>query len=145
MIRALDKKTGQVKWDYDIRKDGEQSQFHGDPLIADQLVVIGTDGRSGTFMPSKERQERCAGNTKLKQQGLHPISSASKIKSISSQLQTIWFASTCQAANQNGSFTTRIHPKSIALLVPLRRLAKAGYILAAGMDSRTPWKLNPGN
>jgi len=27
MIRALDKKTGQVKWDYDIRKDGEQSQF----------------------------------------------------------------------------------------------------------------------
>ena len=47
MIRALDKKTGQVKWDYDIRKDGEQSQFHGDPLITDQLVVIGTDGTIG--------------------------------------------------------------------------------------------------
>jgi outer membrane protein assembly factor BamB len=47
MIRALDKKTGHVKWDYDIRKDGEQSQFHGDPLVTDELVVVGTDGNIG--------------------------------------------------------------------------------------------------
>jgi outer membrane protein assembly factor BamB len=47
MIRALDRKSGQVKWAYDIRKDGEQSQFHGDPLITDELVVIGTDGNMG--------------------------------------------------------------------------------------------------
>src|SRR5713226_3709202 len=47
MIRALDNKAGQVKWSYDIRKDGEQSQFHGDPLITDELVVIGTDGKIG--------------------------------------------------------------------------------------------------
>jgi eukaryotic-like serine/threonine-protein kinase len=47
LIRALDKKPGHVKWEYDIRKDGEQSQFHGDPLITDDLVVIGTDGTLG--------------------------------------------------------------------------------------------------
>jgi len=47
MIRALDKKTGQSKWDYDIRKDGEQNQFHGDPLVTDELVIIGTDGKIG--------------------------------------------------------------------------------------------------
>jgi outer membrane protein assembly factor BamB len=47
MIRALDRKTGSVKWDYDIRKDGEQSQFHGDPLVTDRLLVIGTDGKIG--------------------------------------------------------------------------------------------------
>jgi outer membrane protein assembly factor BamB len=47
MIRALDKKTGLVKWEYDIRKDGEQSQFHGDPLVTDRLLVIGTDGKIG--------------------------------------------------------------------------------------------------
>ena len=47
MIRALDKDSGRVKWDYDIRKDGQQSQFHGDPLITDELVVIGTDGNMG--------------------------------------------------------------------------------------------------
>jgi len=47
MIRALDTKTGQVKWEYDIKKDGEQRQFHGDPLVTNDLVVIGTDGAMG--------------------------------------------------------------------------------------------------
>jgi outer membrane protein assembly factor BamB len=46
-MRALDKKTGQVKWEYDITKDGDQREFHGDPLITDELVVIGTDGKMG--------------------------------------------------------------------------------------------------
>jgi outer membrane protein assembly factor BamB len=47
MIRALEKKTGNPKWEYDIRKDGEQSQFHGDPLVTDDLVIMGTDGKIG--------------------------------------------------------------------------------------------------
>lgn len=46
-IRALDKKTGKVKWEYNITKDGDQRQFHGDPLITDELVIIGTDGNTG--------------------------------------------------------------------------------------------------
>jgi outer membrane protein assembly factor BamB len=46
-IRALDKQTGKVKWEYDITEDGDQRQFHGDPLITDELVVIGTDGNMG--------------------------------------------------------------------------------------------------
>jgi len=46
-IRALDKPSGQVKWEYDITKDGDQRQFHGDPLITDELVIIGTDGNIG--------------------------------------------------------------------------------------------------
>jgi len=47
MLRALDKKTGKVRWAHDIRNDGEQSQFHGDPLVTDELLVIGTDGKIG--------------------------------------------------------------------------------------------------
>src|SRR5260370_19492028 len=47
MIRALDNKTGKVKWSYDIRKDGEQSQFHGDPLVTDELVILAPDGNIG--------------------------------------------------------------------------------------------------
>ena len=47
MFRALEKSTGQVRWSYDIRKDGDQSQFHGDPLITDELIIIGTDGNMG--------------------------------------------------------------------------------------------------
>jgi len=47
MIRALDKRSGQVRWSYDVRKDGDQTEFHGDPLVAEDLIVIGTDGNMG--------------------------------------------------------------------------------------------------
>jgi outer membrane protein assembly factor BamB len=40
---AFDKRTGKVNWKYDIHQDGNQTSFHGDPLVTDQLVVIGTD------------------------------------------------------------------------------------------------------
>ncbi len=40
---AINKTTGQVKWSYDIRKDGKQVSFHGDPLVADDLILVGTD------------------------------------------------------------------------------------------------------
>lgn len=40
---ALDKATGQVRWSYDIRRDGKQRSFHGDPLVTDDLILVGTD------------------------------------------------------------------------------------------------------
>jgi hypothetical protein len=41
---GLDKQTGQVRWSYDIHKDGDQTSFHGNPLITEDRVIIGTDG-----------------------------------------------------------------------------------------------------
>lgn len=41
---ALDRKTGQVRWSYDIGQDGDQSQFHGNPLVVDDQIIVGTDG-----------------------------------------------------------------------------------------------------
>lgn len=41
---GLDKQTGKVRWSYDIHKDGDQTSFHGNPLITENLVVVGTDG-----------------------------------------------------------------------------------------------------
>jgi outer membrane protein assembly factor BamB len=32
-----------VRWSYDIGKDGKQKSFHGNPLITDDLILIGTD------------------------------------------------------------------------------------------------------
>lgn len=29
---------------YDIKKDGSQTSFHGDPVMTDELIIIGTDG-----------------------------------------------------------------------------------------------------
>ena len=40
---AFNKATGEVRWSYDIRKDGKQRSFHGNPLITDDLILIGTD------------------------------------------------------------------------------------------------------
>ena len=45
MFYSLDKTTGKVRWSYDTRKEGDQSQFHGAPLIAGGLIIVGTDGR----------------------------------------------------------------------------------------------------
>ena len=40
---AINKATGQVQWRYDISDDGKQQSFHGDPLVTDDLILIGTD------------------------------------------------------------------------------------------------------
>src|SRR5687767_3923794 len=40
---AFNKDTGEVRWTYDIRKDGKQTSFHGNPLIAGDVILIGTD------------------------------------------------------------------------------------------------------
>lgn len=40
---ALDKNSGAVRWSYDIRKDGNQQSFHGNPLLVNDLILIGTD------------------------------------------------------------------------------------------------------
>jgi len=42
---ALDRQTGQKRWSYDIHKDGDQTSFHGNPLITENSIIIGTDGQ----------------------------------------------------------------------------------------------------
>jgi outer membrane protein assembly factor BamB len=40
---AFDRGTGQVRWSYNIHQDGNQTSFHGNPLISESLILIGTD------------------------------------------------------------------------------------------------------
>lgn len=47
MFYALDKTTGAVRWSYDIKKDGAQTSFHGNMLLAGGLVLVGTDDGEG--------------------------------------------------------------------------------------------------
>lgn len=35
-----------MRWSYNIRKDRDQNNFHGNPLITDELVITSTDGGS---------------------------------------------------------------------------------------------------
>jgi len=41
---ALDRRTGTVRWSYDIGRDGEQSGFHGNSVVAGDEIITGTDG-----------------------------------------------------------------------------------------------------
>ena len=40
---AINRTTGEVQWSYDIRQDGKQVSFHGNPLVSNDLILIGTD------------------------------------------------------------------------------------------------------
>jgi len=40
---AFDKRNGHALWSYDIHQDGNQTSFHGNPLVTDKLILIGTD------------------------------------------------------------------------------------------------------
>ena len=42
---ALDRATGEIAWSYDSSQDGPSAQFHGDALITEKLVVVGSDAR----------------------------------------------------------------------------------------------------
>jgi outer membrane protein assembly factor BamB len=42
---ALDRTTGEIAWSYDTSQDGPSAQFHGDALITEELVVVGSDAR----------------------------------------------------------------------------------------------------
>ena len=40
---AFDRKRGGVLWLYDTSTDGPPANFHGEPLITDELIVVGSD------------------------------------------------------------------------------------------------------
>ncbi len=41
---CIERRTGTEVWSYDITQDGAQRSFHGDPLVAGELILVGTDG-----------------------------------------------------------------------------------------------------
>lgn len=44
-VRAIDRRTGLARWTYDTREDGDPVEFHGDPLVTEDLLIIGSDLR----------------------------------------------------------------------------------------------------
>jgi len=45
VFRALEIKTGKVRWSYNTQQDGSPVEFHSDPLLVGDLVIAGTDRR----------------------------------------------------------------------------------------------------
>jgi outer membrane protein assembly factor BamB len=44
-----------VVWSYDTRADGPRAEFHGDPLITDELVIVGADVEPLAFVYAFDR------------------------------------------------------------------------------------------
>ncbi len=44
---ALDRASGAIRWRQSVIADSVRRQFHGDPLVTDDLVVVGTDAAEG--------------------------------------------------------------------------------------------------
>jgi len=44
---SFDKANGDVRWAYDTTTDGTRANFHGDPVVTDRLVIVGSDVASG--------------------------------------------------------------------------------------------------
>jgi glucose dehydrogenase len=47
IFRALELKTGHVRWQTKVGPDSGQYFFHGDPLVAGDTIVVGADAASG--------------------------------------------------------------------------------------------------
>lgn len=45
VVHAVEKATGRARWTYDARQDGGRPEFHGDPLVTEELIVFGSDVR----------------------------------------------------------------------------------------------------
>lgn len=43
-LYALDRHDGRTRWSYDVKPNGRETSFHGDALVTESMLVIGTDG-----------------------------------------------------------------------------------------------------
>jgi len=42
-VFAIDRHDGRARWTFDVKDDGRPASFHGDPLVINGMLVIGTD------------------------------------------------------------------------------------------------------
>jgi len=55
MFRALDVETGRLRWETKLSPDSAQYFFHGDPWIAQDMIVVGADRASNASIHALDR------------------------------------------------------------------------------------------
>lgn len=68
LFRALEKKTGKVRWSYDTQQDGHAVEFHGDPFPVEDLVITGSDFRAPGGIAHLYAFDRATGKPRWKYQ-----------------------------------------------------------------------------
>jgi outer membrane protein assembly factor BamB len=132
---AINKSTGQVQWSYDIRKDGKQQSFHGDPLVTTDLVLIGTDyscapdGVGHVYAFARD-----SGKVRWKHRSTGVPTDIIQINSnvYFGSFQDKWSAVDLQSGNLNWSFSTGTPNKDCYM--PKAPVADANRLLIAGLD-----------
>jgi len=67
-VVALDRGDGTPRWTADVRVGGHETSIHGDPLIAESLLIVGTDGTSAdTTIGAVWALERATGQVRWRQ------------------------------------------------------------------------------
>lgn len=52
---ALNRATGEEVWTYDTSVDGSSAQFHGDALVIDDVIVVGSDSVDQAYLYALDR------------------------------------------------------------------------------------------
>jgi outer membrane protein assembly factor BamB len=55
IFRAVELRTGRERWETNVSPDSAQYFFHGDPLIAGDVIVVGADGATGASIHAFDR------------------------------------------------------------------------------------------
>jgi outer membrane protein assembly factor BamB len=56
IVYALDAGSGDEVWTYDTSRDGPPGQFHGDAVVTDELVVVGSDNQGLGYLYAFDRK-----------------------------------------------------------------------------------------
>jgi outer membrane protein assembly factor BamB len=65
-VHGVDKATGTLRWRYDATRDGGQPEFHGAPLVAGDLLIVGSDDRSADGIGHVYAIEAATGSVRWK-------------------------------------------------------------------------------
>jgi len=67
VIHAIDRRTGQARWKYNALQDGgRRAEFHGNPVVTADLIVLGSDDRNPDGVGYVYAFEKRTGNVRWK-------------------------------------------------------------------------------
>jgi outer membrane protein assembly factor BamB len=55
VFAAYECETGSIRWSYDTGQDSESAQFHGDPLVVGEMVIVGSDSVEPSYTYAFDR------------------------------------------------------------------------------------------
>lgn len=132
---ALDKNSGKLHWSYDIHKDGKQRSFHGNPLIAGDLILIGTDqGCEADSIGHVYAFERSTGTVRWKYKSTSVPTDIVQIGQnvYFGSFQDRWSAVNLQSGNLAWSFSASLSNPDCTMIKP--PVADESHVYLIGLD-----------